>query len=206
MHYLIFLTVLVVGVLSQEEDVFVFSHDKNVLAHCIEHYILKCDPYYAKGDIGKIIAYLTAESFSGKTKMKTALLNKINKFFSFLRSNNILEAGKVHGPLVVAREALFDCSQSSQVPVFETEAPELGRILDLILVYWPLHMKFMIYNNYGRSILRRYAKDAQETLISMLKYFDTHKQFRVVMREMFMQRAQFYFDGRNTQFPFLRYR
>lgn len=208
MFRLFFLTMVTsLSVNGQQDDLYEFTQDKNALSKCIEDRLLNFAHY--DQEIAKFVADLTAKKFSGETVEKIYFFRRVNNFFRILRSriSNLFQFNQLQESLHWSvRYALIDCAESNQIPIFGYEPLELANILDYILVYWPTPLASMISSRSGRLVLRRYIEDAQLAFNTALDYLGNHNHFRVVMRIMWLQRAQDYFDGRLTQFPYLRYR
>lgn len=212
-HSFIFTTIILTQVTGQQVDTYEYSMDSNAVSKCIEDYLLNFtdDPYYRENiGVTKVIVDLATKRFSGKTREKRDLFKNVYDFYDSVRcfKSDLFRDSQVHELLQWAiKDALVDCAESNQVPIFENEPRELAHILDHILVYWPAPLHIMIRTRNGRTALRRYAEGAQEVLDSALNYLGRDRnRFRVVIREMWMKRAKIYFGGRSTPFPYLRYR
>lgn len=116
--------------------------------------------------------------------------------------------------------ALEDCSEedvneinsqleiqffSRPVPRFYGEDPLFAAILDYILVDWVIPPGQMIRTRDGRSQLRRYAEDAQRFLYYALsrQRNNDFQSIRLGLRITWSDRADRYFDGRNSIFPYI---
>lgn len=201
---------------AQEE--FVFSNDKESLSLCIENYLLySSDPYYKETGIAKEIADVIARRFFRKTKTKSVLINAANNLYYDLRDSkkySSLRRHQIHEPLqLTMKDALIYCAVYNRsnhmqpMPVFTNEPPEIGALLDYILVDWStLSLNNMMRSRIGRSVLRRYAEEAGVRLAVALNYVMDHGYFRYLLRYYWMLRAQRYFDGRESHIPYLRHR
>lgn len=84
-------------------------------------------------------------------------------------------------------------NQYIALPKFPYELPTFSIILNYILVNWLFPLDQIIQTREGRSVLRRYADQALETLMCVLPR-DDQQIFRLLIRVLWTRRAHQYFD------------
>lgn len=99
-------------------------------------------------------------------------------------------------------------AQRCDLPRFtEYEAPELAEAINYILVDWPETLDVMISSREGRSLLRRYAEDAQRALECALNLCNNNSYFfRAIVRTLWKLRAQKFFNYKNSKYPYIYHR
>lgn len=207
---LVLLTIFVISVNGNEKYLYVFSRDKKSFSDCIEAQLLKeNDSYFREHRVVKEIADFVVNKYFETSKSKRELFQGTFGLYFYLknRKSYLFEDNKNLKSLLVAmREALDKCADLPSIPpIFPDEPRELANVLDFILVDWTDELIDMISRNYDRSILRAYARDAMKRFEIASHYIRSFDNFREEMRRLWRRRAQYYFDGRNLQFPYIRH-
>lgn len=163
---------LVAVATSRADDWFTFSKDRTILSKCIEDHLASSDSSYAVDGVAKVIADLAAKRLSGKTKAWKSLNKILTSFFSDLRckKSHLFRSQEVLKKQlgVDLKKAVENCADDSSafesVPIFKDELPEVADVLNYILVSWTLHPFNLVQTKFRRSLLRKYANDALDTL------------------------------------------
>lgn len=90
-------------------------------------------------------------------------------------------------------------------PSFYEEPFYVGAVLDYVLVDWTTSLYNMIRTRDGRKLLRKYTENALMVVSCALNVFHNHDHFRYLLRVLWDRRAQLYFDGHDTQIPYIRH-
>lgn len=171
------ISIFLVSVTANQDawGLFHFSQSQKDLSKCVrEHELLKSleiqDPLDI--EVVELIADLVAERFYGKT-VSSEDLNYAHsltdafrqRHFPQVRADNQIPWEQLERNL---KKALIDCSDSVSnssefidLPYFIQEQEDFGQLLDFVLVNWPYFRDQMIINRIRRSLLRKYAHEAE---------------------------------------------
>lgn len=225
-------TIIFVITSALESKSFHFNRDPQLLLECIEKYDIFKDgqQHYNHFQMKKTIAQLVAEKFSKKIIDKEEIELGVMNIIDYLQREislpstvrvpwELLEISTIQAIMACSDEFVDDSKMSEvydeaniesnfgPLPEFDNELEEVSNILDYVLVDWPTPLHEIIRTHDGRLLLNRYARNALIILINALDSVgNNHNYFRVVLRTLWMRRAQHYFDGRNsTQRSYFRH-
>lgn len=211
-HWLFIAMIFSTLVIGQETEIFHFSKDVTELSKCIENQ--KIDAAIANPAAGIFSGSFnkTREHISNEVT-KMMIMKLLSKELEWLSKNP--ESWKEKHDQI--EQAIVNCADSRensdasgnvihfdklnrvQLPRFTGEADIFGAVLNYVLVDWLDPLENMIRTRNGRALLRRFANGALFMLGCTLDHNTPIliDHFRVVLRVIWMRRAQIYFDGRN---------
>lgn len=206
-------TVVNTTIISDNEE-FIFSSDTVMLSTCIENHLSENNYFDQPKEFLKAVAGMVAKRFSRKIVSKPGLKTRLSSFFHQLRHKLISHQFNTDHLTTLLqntiKQALEVCTNNppsiAAVSSFDDEPREIANILDYILVRWPCFVTEMIQSRNGRALLRKFAKDARKILINALNNYEDLEVFRFSLRVYWMNRTQRFFDGRNTESPYIHYR
>lgn len=193
-----------------KEDELIFDKNETMMYECIKNYLLNTE-MNLESKITEVIAQRGARKFFKRAVTKRNFVEKIRTShndvqtkFSFLRSDD--EFWK--NLRVVVEEAVKYCADDIKIadqslPKFQDEPPEIAKVLDYILVNWPLNLYNIGQSRDGRSLLRKYANDPQAVLECALNENEDVDSYRLLLRIYWMVRAQRLFDTNDIQRPYI---
>lgn len=227
-----YLTVFFVVVSGQENDTLHFDKDIAAFARFIRRYGLPdIEEFYEDRRYIQELSQNVAESFSGVTILREDLQNCVIDFLyefneylgNFCPLFEPLSDNKLRSLQEPLMEALIGCAnddddtdddseeesfdEANPTPVyeFEGEPAPVDDILDLVLVDWPESLEKMISTREGRVVLRQYANITQRLLLSILGDDTRNGNFRWCIRDLWTDRARYYFDARK-RIPYVPHR
>lgn len=194
-----------------------FGQNETTLSECIEnHAAFKHSLKFQNHDIKTSIANTIAERLSGNTASKTDVVRKVNvviersidegEVIDVLRASTLIKdavvecSDEVYDNPITSSVREIDRNQLSReaLPYFIEEIPEVGLLLDYILVNWPYSLRSMISTRSRRALLRSYVEDVLEILEC------AHScNLMVLLQRYWSRRAQLFFDDLNIQFPYI---
>lgn len=218
--YLTLVTIFLSAVKAIPSDLqTTFSHNESKLAECIENQVYQFSSVLGYSFVDRKAANLigdyVANEVSGRTLTKNKIRTEVTRFKIELGRNM---SERYHGEKnlvkrlsIVITNALHMCSSDNEpkplgLPDFEDEIPAIAKILDFILVSWPIKLKHMIRTKQNRVLLRKYINDAKQFLKCALAVTLNADHFRSLLRSYWTKRAERYYDGRNPERPYLSHR
>lgn len=220
------ITILIVSVNGQRFEFEVYGRVKTQFSECIEKSLR---------DIRDDLGFETVNDIVSFTEEKIVLLRPIKledliKFIDGLKEQPFyrsINSAILRTQLIsFIEKALPECyvkgnyddngtckgsnhtERRCDVPRFpDVEAPELAEVLNFMLVDWPETLDVMINSRQGRSLLKKYVKDAQRALECALNLCNNNSHFfRAMIRTLWRLRAQIFFNYKNSDHPYVYHR
>lgn len=157
-HWFILTTVFFVTTVSALGELLVFTGDQNKLRKCIEFNLsIDDDSFNKDAEITRNTAKFAAKRFCDKTLKKSYLSRHISYLIHYLREkkSHLFKNNQTYGSRAIYEALIYCADQSNLKPgdiTFEKESPDLGKVLDYILVDWPVSLPDMIETRKGRMI------------------------------------------------------